>query len=111
MDSNNKQQRSDHTSSYASDNFERSESCGSGSGGDSPPPEGDDRSGDGKGNEGFISNYGPSKQGRRQKRFKDIEMEHPDVQSCLYGPSKQAYDAKAKSKMALEFKSTHFAPL
>lgn len=107
------QNSSDPTSSSASDNFERSESCGSGSGGDSPPPDGDDRTSD-KG-EGFVSNYGPSKQGRRQKRPKDsndMEVEHPDVQSGLYGPSKQAYDAKAKSKMTMEYKGAHgFAPL
>ena len=106
------------TDPTSSDNFERSESCGSDNGGDSPPPDGSDME------RGFISNYGPSKtagakSNNRLKRTQSaLAVEgviNHDAQSGLYGPSKQAHDAKIKIRQAaspeLDFSYDNLLPI
>ena len=110
------------TDPTSSDNFERSESCGSDNGGDSPLPDGSDME------RGFISNYGPSKtagaksnhrlkrtlSGSERAETAEGVVNH-DAQSGLYGPSKQAHDAKIKIRQAaspeLDFSYDHLLPI
>jgi hypothetical protein len=101
-------------STTTSETFDRSESPGSGSGDDCPNYEDLEHKMTHGGetsnsvDDGFVSNYGPSKQGRHKSKG-ETEIPIPiveaftnhDAQSGMYGPSKQAHDAKSKRKHSI----------